>query len=126
VVIRSPTPQRPAKVSSRRETQLLNQSAIGFPTMGYPSMSHIHAREYLDSGDIVVVNCDHQCNVLVMNDSNYHSYRSGQRFEYHGGHYKMLPARISVPHADHWNTVIDLGGGRASIRYNIGYLKRAA
>ena len=89
-------------------------------------MSHIHAREYLDDGDTVVVNCDHQCNVLVMDDSNYHSYRRGQRYKYYGGFYRMLPARISVPHSDHWNTVIDLGGGRATIQYNIGYLKRAA
>lgn len=89
-------------------------------------MKHIHAREYLDSGDIVVVDCDHQCNVLVMDDSNYRSYRSGQRYEYFGGFYKMLPARISVPQSDHWNTVIHLGGRNASIRYNIGYLKRAA
>jgi hypothetical protein len=86
----------------------------------------IHAREYLDGGDVVVVNCDYQCNVLVMDDSNFSSYRSGRQFTYYGGHYTRLPARIGVPHSAHWNTVIDLGGGRANIRYNIGYIKRAA
>ena len=86
----------------------------------------IHAREYLEDGDVVIVDCDHQCNVMVMDDSNFSSYRSGRQFTYHGGHYKMLPARIAVPHSGNWNTVIDLGGGRANIRYNIRYLRSAA
>ena len=86
----------------------------------------IHAREFLDDGDVVIVNCDHQCNVLVMSDSDFSNYKRGGQFHYHGGFYKMLPARIAVPHSGHWNTVIDLGGGRANIRYNIGYLKGAA
>jgi hypothetical protein len=38
----------------------------------------------------------------------------------------MFPARITVPHDGYWNVTIDLGGGRAHIRYNIGYLKHAA
>lgn len=86
----------------------------------------IHAREYLDANDVVIVNCDYQCNVLVMDDANFNNYRRGGRFQYYGGHYKRLPARISVPHSDHWNTVIDLGGGRATIRYNIEYLRHSA
>jgi hypothetical protein len=89
-------------------------------------MDFIHAREWLDTGDIVIVSCDHQCNVRVMDDSNFSSYRSGGQHRYYGGHYKRLPARIAVPHSGNWNTVIDLGGGRASIRYNIQYIKRAA
>jgi len=89
-------------------------------------MSFIHAREWLDDGDIVVVDCDHQCNVKAMDDSNLSSYRSGRRFHYYGGFYQRLPARISVPQSGNWNTVIDLGGRQANIRYNIGYMKRAA
>ena len=86
----------------------------------------IHGREYLEEGDVVIVNCDYQCNVLVMDDSNFSSYRSGRGFSHYGGFYQRLPARIRVPHSGHWNTVIDLGGGSANIRYNIGYLKGAA
>ena len=86
----------------------------------------IHAEEYLEEGDVVIVNCDHQCNVLVMDDSNFSSYQRGSQFRYHGGFYKMLPARIAVPHSGNWNTVIDLAGGRANIRYNISYTKRNA
>ena len=86
----------------------------------------IHTRDFLGRGDVVIVDCDHQCNVLVMDDSNFSSYQRGGQFRYHGGFYRQLPVRISVPHSGHWNTVIDLGGGRASIRYNVRYLRRAA
>jgi len=84
----------------------------------------IHAREYLHAGDVVIVNCSHQCNVRVMDDSDFSSFRSGGGHHYHGGFYRMLPARIPVPSNGYWNTTIDLGGGSASIRYSINYFKR--
>lgn len=84
-------------------------------------MQHIHAREHLRSGATVRVDCDHQCNVLVMDDRNYSNYRRGQRYEYFGGFYQRLPAFVQMPRTDHWNVVIDLGGGSANIRYNISY-----
>lgn len=86
----------------------------------------IHAREYLDDGDIVIVDCDHQCNVRVMDDTNFHRFQRGDRHQYYGGFFQRLPARITVPSTGNWNVTIDLGGGRASIRYNIRYLKSAA
>lgn len=86
----------------------------------------IHAREYLDEGDVVVVSCSHQCNVRLMDDSNFSYYRRGQGHRYYGGFFRVLPARIAVPHSGHWNVAIDLGGGRANIRYSINYLKAAA
>ncbi|KQZ00190.1 hypothetical protein ASD45_04480 [Pseudolabrys sp. Root1462] len=86
----------------------------------------IHSREFLSAGDIVIVECDHQCNVRVMDDANFQDYRRGGQHRYYGGFYQRLPARIAIPHDGYWNTTIDLGGGRANIRYNIGYLKNRA
>ena len=86
----------------------------------------IHAREYLHQGDVVIVQCSHQCNVRLMDDSDFHSFRSGGRHQYYGGFFDRLPARISVPSDGYWNTTIDLGGGRANISYSINYLKREA
>jgi peptidyl-tRNA hydrolase len=86
-------------------------------------MSFIHAREYLQEGDAVIVNCDTQCNVIIMTDSEFANYKSGRQFRHYGGFYKMFPASILVPHADHWNTVLDLAGGHANIRYSITYAK---
>jgi len=84
-------------------------------------MSHIHAREYLAGGSAVQVNCDHQCNVLVMDDHNYRRYRQGDSFHFHGGFYRRLPAVIRVPATGDWNVVLDLAGRRANIRYSISY-----
>ncbi|HDR8943588.1 TPA: DUF1883 domain-containing protein [Burkholderia vietnamiensis] len=85
-------------------------------------MDFIHSREHLNEGDVVVVNCDYQCNVMLTTDSNFQRYRSGQRFEYFGGNYTRLPARIAVPSTGYWNVTIDLGGGSANIRYSIDFV----
>jgi hypothetical protein len=87
-------------------------------------MNFLHKREWLDEGDVVVVNCDHQCNVRLTDDSNFSAFRSGRAHRCYGGFYRMLPARIVVPNSGFWNVTIDLGGGRANIRANISYLKR--
>lgn len=87
-------------------------------------MDFIHSREYLNQGDIVVVNCSHQCNIMLLDDSNFSNYRSGGQFSYHGGFFKMLPARIPAPSSGYWNIILDLGGGSANIRYSINVVKR--
>jgi hypothetical protein len=69
----------------------------------------IHAQEQLSAGDVVAVHCSHQCNIRLMDDANFRSYRSGGQHTYYGGFYKMFPARIVVPHSGHWNVTIDLG-----------------
>jgi hypothetical protein len=84
----------------------------------------IHSREYLEEGDLVVVNCDTQCNVMLLTDLDFESYRRRDSYHYHGGHFKMFPARIGVPSSGNWNIVLDLGGGQANIRYDFSYIKR--
>jgi hypothetical protein len=88
-------------------------------------MQFVHWREYLNSGDVVVVDCSHRCNVRLMSDSDFASYRSGGAHRYHGGHYDRLPARISAPSSGYWNVTLDLGGGSASIRHSMNILKAA-
>ncbi|MFZ4998713.1 DUF1883 domain-containing protein [Enterobacter asburiae] len=77
---------------------------------------------FLNQGDTVVVDCSHQCNVMILTDSNFSNYKRGAGFEYHGGFYKKLPARISAPHSGEWNVVLDLGGGSANVRHSIGVI----
>jgi Domain of unknown function (DUF1883) len=60
-----------------------------------------------------------------MTDADFSRYRKRQSHRYHGGFFRMLPARIVVPYTGYWNTTIDLGGGRAHIQANIDYLKAA-
>jgi uncharacterized protein YbdZ (MbtH family) len=84
----------------------------------------IAAREFLARGDVVVVQCSHQCNVLVMDDQNFQAYRQRKKCTYFGGHFKTFPARVAVPANGHWNTVIDLGGAQAEIQHTINYIRQ--
>lgn len=88
-------------------------------------MQFLHQREYVHQGDVVVVNCSHRCNICLMSDSDFSSYRRGGSHHYYGGYYDRLPARIAVPEDGYWNITLDLGGGSASIRHSIGILKAA-
>jgi hypothetical protein len=86
-------------------------------------LDFLHQRDYYNDGDIVVLNCDTQCNFMLMDDSDFSSYRRGGSHHYYGGFFTHFPARIAVPSAGHWNVVIDLGGGRANIRYSLSVVK---
>lgn len=88
-------------------------------------MQFLHQREYLNQGDVVVVDCSHRCNIRLMSDADFNSYRRGGSHHYRGGLYDQLPARIVVPDDGFWNITLDLGGGSASIRHSIGILKAA-
>ncbi|MDE9484372.1 DUF1883 domain-containing protein, partial [Xenorhabdus bovienii] len=86
-------------------------------------MSYIHSRKYLQSGDIVSVQCSHQINVLIMDDNHYSNYRNGRRYTYYGGFYKQFPANIAAPHSGYWNVVLALPPGhRANIRHSISVI----
>jgi uncharacterized protein DUF1883 len=86
-------------------------------------MNFIHNREYLNEGDTVRLDCDTQCNFMLTTDSNFSAYRSGRSFRYLGGLFKGFPAFITASHSDSWNITIDLGGGRANIRYNLSVIR---
>ncbi|MFS8080099.1 DUF1883 domain-containing protein [Serratia marcescens] len=84
-------------------------------------MNFLHKRIHLNSGDTVVVDCSHQCNILLMTDHNFNNYRNGRGFHHHGGggFFQRLPAHLSAPSSGYWNVTIDLGGGTASVRHSI-------
>ena len=86
-------------------------------------MSFLHKREHMNRGDCAVVDCSHQCNVMLMDDNNFSKYKRGGRFGYLGGFYSRLPAEISVPHTTNWNIVLDLGGGSATVRHSINIIR---
>ena len=78
----------------------------------------IHSREYLSGGDIVVVDCTHQSNVLVMDDLNFSAWKRGSQYRYHGGFATRFPTRVAVPHAASWNVVVEApNGARCGIRF---------
>jgi Domain of unknown function (DUF1883) len=130
-----PNRSMPARFRSRREHILSSAVRRRIP-WGYAApplrdgvvamTDFTHAREFLNAGDVVVVSCSHQCNVMLMDDTNFRSYRSGSRFSYYGGHYAYFPAQITVPQTGGWNIVLDLGGGAAHVRYSFNVIGAAA
>ncbi|NOU06204.1 MAG: DUF1883 domain-containing protein [Hyphomicrobiaceae bacterium] len=86
-------------------------------------MSFLYKRELLSCGDVAVINCSHQCNVLLLDDPNFRNYRNGGKYKYFGGFFRSLPAKIVVPASGYWNVVLDLGGRSATVRHSIGFLR---
>jgi hypothetical protein len=87
--------------------------------------TYFHERQRLNQGDLVVVNCDYQCDVRLTDDRNFDNFRQGRRHQYYGGFYQLLPARIVVPDTGDWNITVDVGGRRETARYHIDYVKAA-
>ena len=88
-------------------------------------MSFLHSREHLNTGDIVEVDCSHQCNIVLVDDANFSNYKNGRSFKHYGGggFFKKLPARLQAPHSGYWNIVLDLGGGSATVRHSIRIIR---
>ena len=82
-------------------------------------MRFIHNRRFLHKGEIVQLDCDTQCNFMLLKDTDYAAYQRVARFHYYGGTFKSFPGRITVPESGHWNIIIDLAGAPGEISYNI-------
>lgn len=82
-------------------------------------MDFIYKEVWLDHNQAVQVQCSHQCNMMLLNDTSFQNYRNGRQFNYFGGFYKQFPAQIIPPSSGKWHFVLDIGGGRANIQYKI-------
>ncbi|QEY58782.1 DUF1883 domain-containing protein [Pseudomonas sp. C27(2019)] len=76
-------------------------------------MKFVHQREYLKEGDTVVIECSQTCNIRLMSDANFRSFKNGGRHTYHGGAFADFPARIKVPSTGYWNITLDTVTRRA-------------
>ncbi|GLU37694.1 MULTISPECIES: DUF1883 domain-containing protein [Pseudomonas] len=76
-------------------------------------MKFIHKREHLNEGDLVVIECSRTCNIRLMTDANFRSFKNGARHAYHGGAFERFPARIRVPSTGFWNVTLDTVTRRA-------------
>ncbi|MGV0595114.1 DUF1883 domain-containing protein [Mycolicibacterium porcinum] len=77
---------------------------------------------YLSAGSVVHVTIQGDGpNVRIFDNSNFRSFKSGQRATGYGGRALRSPVSIEVPHTGHWHLVIDFGGlrGRASFSYQV-------
>nr|WP_314494444.1 DUF1883 domain-containing protein [uncultured Pseudomonas sp.] len=76
-------------------------------------MKFIHQREHLNEDDVVVVESSQPCNIRLMNDANFRSFKNGGRHTYHGGAFDKFPAKITVPSSGYWNITLDTVTTRA-------------
>ncbi|MHB0805008.1 DUF1883 domain-containing protein [Stutzerimonas nitrititolerans] len=76
-------------------------------------MKFIHQREHLNEDDFVIIECSQPCNIRLMNDKNFRSFRNGGSHTYHGGAFDRFPAKIKVPGTGFWNITIDTVTRRA-------------
>lgn len=82
-------------------------------------MNYLH-RDFVGGPETIVrVTLDSQANVMLLADSDYQAYRSGQSFRYQGGLAKMSPVTLRPPHYGRWHVVVDLGGYAGSVRAGI-------
>ncbi|NBA97416.1 DUF1883 domain-containing protein [Pseudomonas sp. R5(2019)] len=77
-------------------------------------MKFVHQREHLNEDDIVVIECSQRCNIRLMSDANFRSFKNGGRHTYHGGAFDKFPAKITAPSTGYWNITIDTAGTRLS------------
>lgn len=73
-------------------------------------MKFLHWEIDAGSNNVIRVDLDSQANVMLLDESNFHSYRSGRQFRYSGGLAKQNPFRLVPPHQGRWHVVVDLGG----------------
>lgn len=94
-------------------------------------MKFIHQREQLNEGDLVVIESSQPCNIRLMSDSSFRSFKNGGRHTYHGGAFDRFPAKIKVPSSGYWNITLDTVTRRAisvtrkpSMQYSIRIVRR--
>ena len=85
-------------------------------------MEFIHKREYLERGDLVVLEIDTSCRFMIMEDASLNAMKRGSRYQYIGGHVSEATNEIIVPRSGYWNIVIDTGGDTRNIRYTVNVL----
>jgi hypothetical protein len=73
-------------------------------------MKFLHWEVDAVEGTVVRVGLDAQANVMLLDDSNFLSYRHGHRFRYFGGLAKRSRVTLVTPHSGRWHVVVDLGG----------------
>lgn len=61
-------------------------------------------------------------NVRLLDSSNFHSYRSGRRHRYYGGHVTRSPVRLDIPRDGHWHVAVDMGGYPGQVRASVRVL----
>lgn len=78
-------------------------------------------------GDVVEITLSGSAaNVMLMDTSNFNSYKNGRRFRYTGGLAQKSPVRLQVPSSGRWHAVVDMRGLRGNVRASFRVIDAAA
>ena len=87
-------------------------------------MDFLHTDLWGGPESTAVVTVDTQCNVMLLDDTNFSAYRRGSSFNYHGGWATRSPVRLIPPRHGHWHVVMDLGGGAGRVSAGVRIVKQ--
>ncbi len=77
------------------------------------------------AGEVVEVQLSAGANVLLLDSSNYSSFRADRQHRYYGGLAKQSPVHLQIPRNGHWYLVIHMAGLRGSVRHSMRILPSA-
>lgn len=83
----------------------------------------LHQREHLHSEDNIILECNTECNFMILTDTNFKNYKAKKKYEYYGGVFKKSPSHIVVPNTGFWNIVIHPAETKAELRYSLSFIK---
>ncbi|MFA4987910.1 MAG: DUF1883 domain-containing protein, partial [Candidatus Brocadiia bacterium] len=89
-------------------------------------MDFLHTDFWGGPESTAVITLNAQCNVLLLDDTNFSAYQRGEGFRYYGGWATSSPVYLQPPHHAHWHVVVDLGGGAGSVKAGIRIVKHTA
>ena len=83
-------------------------------------MQHANVRECLQSEQMFHIECDRECNVRLMDDSNFESYAAGHTFRYFGGLCREgFPTTLKPPSSGCWNVVVTPVKAGETVTHNV-------
>jgi hypothetical protein len=88
-------------------------------------MNFLHTDFHGGPADVAIVSLDGQANVLLVDDSNFAAYKRGASFQYFGGWATRSPVRLTPPHENHWNVIVDLGGANGHVKAGVQVVSRS-
>lgn len=72
-------------------------------------MKFLHQPFIAKAKDRIVVDFDKPTKVLLIHASQFHKYKGGRTYQYHGGHSENSPSEFTVPFDGTWHAIIEKG-----------------
>jgi hypothetical protein len=113
------------KIALLLGTGACNPNGVSLANNRRSPLNFLHSEFEAGSDDVIEVTLDGQANVLLLDPSNFNSYKDGKSYRYHGGLANVSPVRLVPPHPGRWHVVVDLGGYAGSVRAGMRVLRHA-